>query len=188
MKSLLKPAAILTAPLLTFAAAMAQPVENGTLAEKMAPLSWMAGEWRGTVTVHKRDRSVNELVHTERAGHMLSRDVMVVEGRAYEPDGSESFNAFGIISYNPYAEAYEIRAYTGGNAGTYPLRLTETGYEWSVPAGPGATVDYVATYDGETWSETGTYVNGEMRFETVSFTVEKIGSTEWPAAGKVPME
>ncbi|RFB04687.1 DUF1579 domain-containing protein [Parvularcula marina] len=173
--------ALLAAP------AMAQPLGTGSLAEKMSVFDWMHGEWRGEATVYS-PQGVQTLTHTERVGPMLKGDVLAVEGLAYEEDGSIGFNAFGIISYDPRADAYEIRAYTGGNAGTYPIIVTETGYEWTIPIGPEMRVDYVAVIDGDSWTETGTFVRGEQSFPTVSFTVTRIGETDWPAAGQVTAE
>ena len=123
--------------------AMAQPLETGSLSEKMSVFDWMHGEWRGEATVYS-PQGVQTLTHTERVGPMLKGDLLAVEGLAYEEDGSVGFNAFGIISYDPQADAYEIRAYTGGKAGTYPINVTETGYEWTIPIGPEMRVDYVA--------------------------------------------
>lgn len=167
--------------------AVAQPRETGSLAEHLAPLEKMHGEWRGTATVYSPEGATT-LVHTERVGPMLKGDILIVEGLAYNEGGEPEFNAFGIISYDPHQDAYAIRAYTGGYGATYPLTLTETGYEWSVPAGPDAKVHYVATIEGDEWTETGTYIRGDQEFPTISFTVKRVGETDWPAAGQVAAE
>ena len=169
------------------AAQFVSEADQAERAEAMAKLSFMHGEWVGPASGTDPDRSTYEVTQTERIGPMLGGDILVIEGKGYEEDGSVGFNAFGVISYDTGKDAYEIRSYAMGMAGTFPLTLTltDTGYVWEIPAGPG-TVRYTATIDGDSFREVGEYVmsNGQAG-PTFEMTLNRRGDTDWPAAGAV---
>jgi hypothetical protein len=178
--------------LLTPAAATAQrPPDADVLiaAEKaaMARLAYMDGVWRGpawSITPGGR----HEVTQTERIGPFLGGTVKVLEGRAYNPDGSAGFNAFGTISYDPAKKAYILHSYAQGHSGDFPLTITDTGYVWEVPAGPGAVIRYTATIGGGAWREVGHYVaaaGGEPR-QVFEMNLKRVGDTDWPAGGAIP--
>ena len=79
-----------------------------------------------------------------------------------------------------------MRSYNAGRAGTFELVPTETGFTWSLPAGPNASVVYTATLDGDTWTEIGHYhpPAGDP-IETYRMELTRIGDTDWPAGGAV---
>jgi len=158
-------------------------------AEAMEKLAFLHGIWRGTASGTERDGSRYEVVQTERVGTMLDGDLLVIEGRGYRPDGSVGFNAFGVVSWDERAGAYEFRSYAQGYAGTFALELTETGYVWEVPAGPEAVMRYTATVEGTKWREVGDYVApGAEPRRMFEMNLERIGDTAWPAADPVPMK
>ena len=95
------------------AAAPAQPDPAPRLAAQraaIARLSFMDGTWRGTAWNLTREGR-HELVQTERVGAFLDGAVRVVEGRGYEADGRISFNALGVISYEPETQSYSFSAW-----------------------------------------------------------------------------
>src|SRR5687768_16677695 len=154
----------------------------------MAPLAMMDGVWRGTAWALTRDGR-HDVVHTERIGPFLGGSVKLVEGRAYNADGSVGFNAFGIISFDPASRAYTLHSYAMGRKGDFPLEVKPDGYVWQVPAGPGAIIRYTATIGGGAWREVGERIVGTgTPMRIFEMNLERIGDTGWPAADPVPMK
>jgi hypothetical protein len=159
-----------------------QPVKpTKALADGMAKLSFMRGIWTGPASGTGMDGKPYAVTQTERMGPMLGGDVVVIEGRGYNPDGSTGFNAFAVASYDPRAQKYELRSYAQGMAGTFELRLTPTGYTWEIPAGPGAIVRFTATVTATKWREVGEYIaQGKPPVKTFEMNLTKAGDTDWP--------
>jgi len=155
--------------------------------EAMARLAGMDGIWRGpawTMTPAGR----RELIQTERAGAFLDGTVRVFEGRGYEADGSVGFNALGIISFDPATRSYTVTSWAMGYSVVAPLRLTDTGFVWEVPAGPDATIRYTATIGADSWLEVGERIAGDAPpVRITELNLRRIGDADWPAAGAVPM-
>ena len=170
--------------------ALAQPpvMELGSEADKMAPFAGMHGAWRGTVTSYNPDGSTTVLTQTERVGPMLQGDLLLVEGKATDEAGNTAFNAFAVMSYDEEAKSHMIRAYLFGRSGDYPVTLTDTGWVWEIPAGPGGKVRYTVTIGDGKWHELGEYmVDGNVVAKTVEMKLERVGATDWPQAGAVPV-
>jgi hypothetical protein len=165
------------------AAAPPPPPVQGTpaLAPAMAKLGFMRGVWRGPASGTTEDGKPYTVTQTERMGPMLGGDVVVVEGRGYNDDGTTGFNAFAVVSWNPDTQKYELRSYAQGRAGTFELTLTDDGYVWSIPAGPGAIIRFTAHVTETTWRETGEYVPaGGPPVPTFEMNLKKVGDTDWP--------
>lgn len=154
--------------------------------EALAKLAFMDGVWRGPASTIEPGGAKHEMIQTERVGPMLDGAVKVVEGRGYDADGSTRFNAFAAVSWNKYTQKYELRSYAQGNAGTFDLTPTDTGYIWEVPAGPGAIVRFTATVTKDTWREVGEYVKGTSPpFQTFEMNLTRVGDTDWPLGAPV---
>lgn len=152
----------------------------------MAKLGFMRGVWRGRATGALPDGTRYTVTQTERMGPMLGGDVVVIEGRGYRDDGTTGFNALGVVSWNPDTQSYELRSYAQGRAGTFPLELTPTGYIWSIPAGPGATIRFTATVTDKHWREIGEYVAADKPpVKTFEMNLDRIGDTDWPLGSPV---
>lgn len=153
--------------------------------EAMAKLQTMNGVWRGTATMTTPSGEKRVITQTERIGPFLDGSLKVIEGRGHEPDGRVTFNAFGIVSYNPATRAYSMRSYAQGYAGDFVLKPTAEGYTWEIPAGP-ATIRYTATIKGDVLHEFGErVVAGSEPIRIFEMTLKRIGDTDWPAAGAV---
>jgi len=171
-------------------AASAQPDPAPRLAaqrEAMGRLSFMDGTWRGSAwTLTQQGR--HELTQTERVGAFLGGSVRIVEGRGYEADGRISFNAVGIISWDPDTSRYSFSAWAQGRNGVYPFQPTDNGFTWETPAGPGAVIRYTATIRDGTWHEVGDMIaQGRPPLRVVELNLRRVGDTDWPGAGAVPM-
>jgi hypothetical protein len=151
----------------------------------IAKLDKLRGEWRGTATITGPGGTL-KLVQTERAGPMLDGTVMVVEGRGTDEAGKLVFNAFAVISYDAATDQYAMSSWTDGRSGKFPFAVTDKGFDWSVPLPNGATIRYSATLADGKWVEIGSYVGqGMPPVEFAKLDVQRIGDTDWPAAGAV---
>lgn len=151
------------------------------LKDALAKLARLHGVWKGTARGVNPDRSTYEVTQVERVGPLLGGDILVIEGRGYLGDRSTGFNAFGVISFDPRTQKYEFRSYAQGRAGTFPFELTDTGYVWQVPAGPGAIVRFTAVVEDQRWREVGEYIReGAPPVQTFEMNLTRQGDTDWP--------
>jgi hypothetical protein len=167
--------------------AQAPSPQSGTGRAALAALAPFDGMWRGPATLSQPGGAVRTLIQTERVGPALGGDIRVIEGHSYAPDGSEGgFNAFAIVSAAADGRL-EFRSYAQGRAGTFPMTVAPGRFEWSMPAGPGAKVRYVATVSGGTWHEDGWYErDGRQVAKVFEMNLTRVGDTSWPAGGAVP--
>jgi hypothetical protein len=178
---------------LTFASPLAaQPRQDpasllAAQRQAMTVFARMDGVWRGpawSVTPNGR----HEITQTERIGTFLGGSVRMIEGRGYNADGSVGFNALGIISFHADTNSYTISSWALGRGGVFPFRPTADGYEWEVPAGPGTTIRYTATVTADTLREVGFLTAGTAApVQIFEMNLRRIGTTDWPGAGAVPM-
>jgi len=176
------------------AAAHAEPAPRvapvkptAALAAPMAKLDYMRGVWAGPAKGTGPDGKPYTVTQTERMGRMLGGDIVVIEGRGYMPDGSTGFNAFGVVSYDPRSQRYELRSYAQGQAGTFELKLTADGYRWEIPAGPDAIIRFTATIKDKHWREVGEYIaRGKPGVQTFEMNLTRVGDTDWPLTTPVP--
>src|SRR5713226_1870552 len=126
----------------------------GAQREAMLPLAFMDGVWRGPAWTILPSGEKHTITQTERIGPFLDGSVKVIEGRGFDPDGKVTFNAFGIISYNPASRAYTIHSYAQGNVGDFGLTPAADGYVWEIPAGP-MTIRYTVVVKNGAWREIG---------------------------------
>jgi hypothetical protein len=153
----------------------------------MRPLARMDGIWRGNAWTILRSGEKHAITQTERIGPFLDGSIKVVEGRGYDADGKVSFNAFGVISYDPATKAYALHSYAQGRAGDFPLVPNTDGYVWEIPAGP-MKIRYTAVIKPDTWREIGEYISpGKDPVQFFEMNLKKVGETVWPAAGAIPM-
>jgi len=151
----------------------------------LSKLSFMDGTWRGTAWTLLPSGEKHTITQTERVGPFLDGSLKVVEGRGYDPDGKVTFNAFGIISFNPGTGAYTLHSYAMGSVGDFTLTPASTGFVWEVPAGP-MTIRYTATIKDGVWVEVGDrIIPGKDPIRFFEMSLKRIGDTTWPASGWV---
>ena len=171
--------------------AQAPPSEAALIAaqrDAMRPLAIMDGVWRGNAWAILQSGQKHTLTQTERIGPFLDGSIKVVEGRGYDDDGKVSFNAFGVISYDPAAKTYTLHSYAQGRAGDFPMTLTADGYVWEIPAGP-AKIRYTAVIKPDSWREIGEFIAPDRQpIQFFEMNLKKVGETAWPAAGAIPMK
>lgn len=153
--------------------------------EAMKPLSFMDGVWRGTAWTIRRDGDKHTITQTERIGPFLDGTVKVIEGRGHDASGAVTFNALGIISYDPAKKSYSMRSYAMGRSGDFALMPSADGFTWEVPAGP-ATIRYTARIQNGIWHEVGERIlSGQEPSRFFEMTLTRAGDTDWPAAGAI---
>jgi hypothetical protein len=185
------PAAVILSSL-AFAQPSASPPDPAALiaAQKaaMKPLAIMDGVWRGSAWTLLPSGKKHELIQTERIGPFLDGSVRVMEGRGYNADGSVGFNALGIVSFDPARNVYTLHSYAMGRAGDFQLKLTDTGYTWEIPSGP-MTIRYTAVFKDGTWREIGERIApGKPPVQFFEMNLKRVGDSDWPAAGAIPMK
>lgn len=172
-----------------FAGAQGQPDPAaliGAQREGMAALAKMDGVWRGPAWTILPNGQKHEITQTERIGPLLDGSIKLVEGRGYEADGRASFNAFGVISFNPATRTYAMRSHAQGRYGEYVFKPTEDGYAWEIPAGP-MTIRYVATIKDGVLKEVGDrLMPGKDPVRFFEMTLTRVGDSAWPTAGAIP--
>jgi hypothetical protein len=155
--------------------------------DAMRPLAKMDGVWRGSAWAILQSGEKHSITQTERIGPFLDGSIKVVEGRGYDTDGKVSFNAFGVISYDPGTKAYTLHSYAQGRAGDFPMTLTADGYVWEIPAGP-MRIRYTAVIKPDSWREIGEYIApGKEPAQFFEMNLKRVGDTAWPLAGAIPM-
>jgi hypothetical protein len=122
--------------------------------DAMAPLANMNGVWKGPAWTMLPSGEKHAITQTERIGPFLDGSVKVIEGRGYDADGKVSFNAFGIISFNPATKVYTLHSHAMGYVGDFVLTLNPDGYSWEIPAGA-MTMRYTAVIKDGAWREVG---------------------------------
>ncbi len=154
--------------------------------EAMKSLAMMDGVWRGPAWAILPSGQKHNITQTERIGPFLDGSIKVIEGRGYNEDGSVSFNAFGIISYEPATKVYTLHSHAQGQTGDFVIKPTGDGYVWEIPAGP-MTIRYTAVIKDGTLHEVGDRVMpGKEPVRFFDMNLKRVGDTDWPAAGAIP--
>lgn len=157
----------------------------GKQKQALSSLDFMNGVWKGPAWIMTPSGNKHHMTQTERVGPFLGGAIKVIEGRGHEPDGTVSFNAMGIISYDVQKESYTMRSYAMGRVGDFELKLTSDGFIWTIPAGP-ATMQYTAVVKNGTWHEVGERIMpGQKPIRFFEMTLKRTGDTNWPAGGAV---
>lgn len=182
-------AALLALPLAAVAQGGGDPkVLLDAQREAMKPLAFMDGVWRGNASTLLPTGEKHEVTQTERIGPFLDGTVKVIEGRGYTADGTVSFNALGIVSFDPAKNAYTIHSHAMGRAGDFAMKPAADGFTWEIPAGP-MTIRYTATVKDGTWHEVGDrMLPGKDPVRFFEMTLKRIGDSDWPGAGAIPMK
>lgn len=159
-----------------------------TQREALKALAMMDGVWRGPAWTLLPSGEKHNIVQTERIGPFLDGSIKVIEGRGYNEDGTVGFNAFGVISYDPATKVYTMQSRAQGRGGDFVIKPTGDGYVWEIPAGP-ATIRYTAVIKDGTLHEVGDrIVPGKDPVRFFEMTLKRVGDTDWPASGAIPMK
>jgi hypothetical protein len=181
-------AAALALPLAAIAQNADEKAQIESQRKAMAPLDYMNGVWRGPATTVRPSGEKHSITQTERIGPFLGGSIKVLEGRGYDASGEVTFNALGVVSFDPAKNAYTLRSWALGRTGDFVLTPNPTGYSWEIPMGPNKIV-YTAVIKGDDWHEVGDYVApGKPPARFFEMRLKRVGPTDWPAGSPVPMK
>lgn len=153
--------------------------------DAMRAFAMLDGVWRGPAMTLLPDGRWRTLVQTERIGPFLGGSIRVIEGRGYDDAGQVTFNAFGIVSYNPAKRSYSLHSHAQGFVGDFAFTPTGDGYAWEIPIGP-ATIRYAATVKDGELHEVGDRISpGREPVRVFDMRLKRIGDTDWPGAGAI---
>ncbi len=156
--------------------------------EALAHFAMLDGIWRGPAWMFAESGERQNFTQTERVGPMLDGSIRIIEGRAYDENGAVAFNALGIISYDPATKSYSFHSHAQGHVGDFAVTPTANGFTWEIPAGP-MTIRYTMTFKDGTWTEVGDRIMpGKDAVRFFEMNLQRVGDTDWPAGGAVPMK
>lgn len=127
-----------------------------TVDSAMTPLAWLVGEWRGQGTMQTPAGRQIADVH-ERVESRLDGRVLVIEGTGRDASsGQVAHHAFGVLSYDPDARRYAMRAFREGRFVDADTELNDGVFTWGF-AVPGGRVRYHLRHEDGSWVETGEF-------------------------------
>lgn len=147
--------------------AAAQPAESAsgaaTYSERMAPLSGLVGEWRGSGWVLAQGGVRTTFTSHESVTRRLSGNALLVEGQHRGPAGELVHDAMAMIAWDQRGGGYRMRSQlANGMSGDFPLEVTPGGFTWRMDT-PGGRIEYVATFTADTWTERGRRIGPDGR-------------------------
>ena len=122
--------------------------------QAMQKLSFLAGQWRGPVTIYEGPGKPLHLMQTEDVQYKLSGLVMLVEGKSTNAQGQTLFSALATIAYDPASHSYRFRAYHGGQYLDTQLKVQGDGFRWGFGEGPAHIMNSMHLTKAGEWSET----------------------------------
>ena len=186
-----KPVALLFSFCMLFSTsiAFAQTPDSAALLsaqrEALAAFSRMDGVWRGPAWTMMSNGEKHHITQTERIGPLLDGTIKLIEGRGYDPDGRTTFNAFGVITFDPAKRTYTLRSHAQGRYGEFAIKPTADGYVWEIPAGP-MTIRYTATIKDGVLREVGDrIVEGKEPARFFEMALTRVSDSAWPGAGTI---
>jgi hypothetical protein len=146
-----------------FTQVIAQPPNNSeTIRQEMKKISFMAGKWTGEANVKRGNTPAVKVLQDENIQFKLDGTVLLVEGTGRNPEsGTITFNAIGIISYNPYTKQFGMKSHTmeGNQTDAYFKIIEDNHFEWGfeTPQKGKIKYDIVLNAQAKTWVEKGEF-------------------------------
>jgi hypothetical protein len=153
--------------------------------EAMRKLDFIAGKWRGPAKYQAGPDKKGSLIQSEDVQFKLKGTVLLVEGTGRRPDDEVApggdriaFNALAVVSYDPGAKEYRIKAYTmEGRSVETELKLVDKGFVWGFPLpNKAGEVRHTMklTEKGE-WHEISEFSrDGKTWFKTLEMTLTRV--------------
>ena len=133
----------------------AQPPSRSAAVQRVAmrKLAFLAGSWRGPVTVMRPSGPPIRMTQSERVEYKLGGLVLLVEGQSTGAHGRAEFQALATIAYDDATHTYRIRAYNNGHYVDAPLPVHRDGFSWGFAAGPAQVDNAMRLTRGHHWEE-----------------------------------
>lgn len=135
------------------AATAAMAADDATMIDKaqvdaLAPIAWMAGEWRGEATMQRPDGSAARMRSWERVIVAAGGTALLIQGRHHLPDadgkpGRVVHDAAGLLAYRPKLGKFQfVTQVASGRGGEFDAKVDGDKLLWWMPAGPGQQIRY----------------------------------------------
>lgn len=128
-----------------------------TSQEAMRPLQPLLGTWEGEGWM-MRPGGREKFLSRETVTSRLGGAAVLIEGRHVRADNPEVVvhDAMGLVLWSGSDKTYRFRTQLAtGEQGDYRMIITPGRFAWTLEAPGGGRIEYVATFDGKIWNETG---------------------------------
>ncbi len=113
------------------APATAKASTTTSYSERMALLSKLVGDWRGSGWMIMPNGKRESFVSQEIVSRRLSGNALLVEGQHRSATGQLIHDAMAMITWNERTGEHRMRtALSSGFGGDFPLKVTPGGFTW----------------------------------------------------------
>lgn len=151
----------------TAALAAEEPAVDKAQVDAIAPIAWMAGEWRGEATM-QRPEGASRTASWERVILAAGGTALLVQGRHHriEADGKPGeavHDTAGLLVYRPKLGKHVFMTQlANGRGGEFDARVEGEKLIWGMPAGPGQQIRYeIQRNAAGQWVEDGFFCRGD---------------------------
>ncbi len=129
---------------------------------EMQKMHWMVGKWEGTAVIEMGPGKSMTVNQSEDIQTKLDGLVFTIEGIGTEK-GKEVFHAFAVLSYDPNAKKFLMRAFTGeGHYVDAETSLNEKTFIWIYQDPRLGKVRYTINFaEQDKWHEVGEFSRDE---------------------------
>ncbi len=143
---------------LSIGKSMAQPASK-IAQEQLKKLAYWQGDWKGEATIRRGPGEPIKVNQEEHIEFRLENTILLVEGIGKSPaDGSTTFNAMAIISFDETTNQFKMKSYLreGRSTDAWFKILEDHQFEWGFDV-PSGKIKYTITMDSSkgTWNEKG---------------------------------
>lgn len=141
---------------------VAAPGKSATQAgDRMAALSPLVGEWRGSGWMLLPDGTRQSFTSHEQVSERLSGNALLVEGQHRAGDGQLVHDAMAMITWDRAQNGYRMRtALASGMGGDFPLEIGPGSFRWTMEL-PGGQIEYTAEFNKDSWVERGRRIGAD---------------------------
>jgi hypothetical protein len=131
--------------------------------EKLKPLSYLIGNWKGTATIQQQGKPPVQINQEEKISWQLDSMLINIEGIGRDPStGKKNFHAYALIYFNPSKQQLAMKSFTleGRQTEAYFNVLNENQFEWGFDiADNRGKIKYIMTLSAttKTWNEKGEF-------------------------------
>lgn len=173
--------------MLLFPAAAA--AQHASASEKMASLTFLAGEWSGTGWIIMGDGR-QSFFQTERVYPTVDGELLVIEGAGYTDETQEHLvhNAYAVLSHDFRNDTYRMHAYrSGGYMIEAEVEAGDESFIWTMTDPQWGMIRYtISLNDEDQWSEIGEVSrdDGVSWFQFFEMTLDRLDSEAAPEWGE----
>jgi hypothetical protein len=135
----------------------AVPLDVPTQQQAIRKLDFMVGFWAGSGWIIDSTGVRRDFRQTEWVRYQVDQTVISVEGEGRDPAVLRRVvdSALAVINFNDTTSTYRWEAFSQGHVTTSTPVVGANSFQWTLPAGPSATIRYSLTFTTNTWHEIG---------------------------------